>query len=76
MSTKLLTDITSFHELQDDLESLYYVILYSALQYLPHDKVPILPTIMMYVYGQHYTIPTGVFGGNGKDSMVQSRGHI
>jgi hypothetical protein len=31
-----------------------------------------LPAIMVHVFDQHYTMPTGVLGGNAKDFMVQS----
>jgi len=76
MSIKLLKDPTDLHELQDDLESFCYVVIYLALRYLPHNKVSILPAIMANVFEHHYNVPTGVFGGNGKDSMVASRGYI
>lgn len=76
MSIKLLTDPTDLHELQDDLESFCYVVIYLSLRYLPHNKVSVLPAIMKHVFEHHYNVPTGVFGGNGKDNMVQSRGYI
>ena len=76
MSIKLLTDPTDLHELQDDLESFCYVVIYLALRYLPHNKVSVLPVIMKYVFEHHYNVPSGVFGGNGKDNMVQRRGYI
>lgn len=31
---------------------------------------------MVHVFDQHYTMPTGVLGGNAKDFMVQSWGYI
>jgi hypothetical protein len=76
MSIKLLKDPTDFHELQDDLESFCYVVIYLALRYLPHNKVSMLPVIMKHVFEHHYNVSTGVYGGNGKESMVNSRGYI
>jgi len=76
MSIKLLKDPTDLHELQDDLESFCYVVLYLALRYLPHNKVSILPAIMTNVFEHHYNVPTGVFGGHGKYAMVGSRGYV
>ena len=76
MSIKLLKDPADLHELQDDLESFCYVVLYLALRYLPHNKVSNLPAIMANVFEHHYNVPTGVFGGNGKYAMVGSRGYI
>ncbi|KIM35933.1 hypothetical protein M413DRAFT_32162 [Hebeloma cylindrosporum] len=76
MSIKLLKDPTDLHELQDDLESFCYVVIYLALRYLPHNKVSVLPAIMANVFEHHYNVPNGVLGGNGKDSMVLTRGYI
>ena len=76
MSIKLLKDPADLHELQDDLESFCYVVIYLALRYLPHNKVSALPVIMANVFEHHYHISTGVFGGNGKNDMVLSRGYI
>jgi serine/threonine protein kinase len=76
MSIKLLTYPTTRHELQDDLESFCYVVIYLALRYLPHNKVSELPAIMTNVFEHHYNVPTGVFGGTGKESMVNSRRYI
>jgi hypothetical protein len=76
MSIKLLTDPTDLHELQDDLESFCYVVIYLALRYLPHNKVSALPTIMTNVFEHHYNASTGVFGGTGKECMVNSRRYI
>ena len=41
-----------------------------------HLHSALLPAIMKHVFEHHYNVPTGVFGGNGKDNMVQSRGYI
>jgi len=76
MSIKLLKDPADLHELQDDLESFCYVVIYIALRYLPHNKVSALPVIIANVFEHHYNILTGVFGGNGKNDMVLSRGYI
>jgi len=76
MSYRLLRDPSAYHELQDDLESFCYVVLYLALRYLPHNKVPALPVIMKKVFEEHSTTPTGVDGGDGKYSMFSNRKHI
>ncbi|KIM35930.1 hypothetical protein M413DRAFT_32159 [Hebeloma cylindrosporum] len=70
MSVKLLVDPTTLHELQDDLESFCYVVLYVALRYLPHNKVPLLPVIMKEVFEYHYHVPDGVRGGAGKGALI------
>ena len=76
MSINLLHEPTELHELQDDLESFCYVVIYLALRYLPHNKVSMLPAIMTRVFEHHYTVPSRVFGGGGKVSMVLTRGYI
>ena len=76
MSIKLLKNPTDLHELQDDLESFCYVILYLALRYLPHNKVSVLPAIMANVFEHHYNVPTAVLGGGGKSAMVHDRTYI
>jgi hypothetical protein len=76
MSIKLLLDPTDLHELQDDLESFCYVVLYLALRYLPHNKVPELRAIMANVFEHQYDMPTAVHGGGGKSLMVHHRAYI
>ena len=76
MSIKLLKNPTDLHELQDDLESFCYVMLYLALRYLPHNKVSVLPAIMANVFEHHYNMPTAVLGGAGKIAMVNDRIYI
>jgi len=76
MSIRLLRNPTAFHELQDDLESFFYIVLYLALRYLPHNKVPELPVIMAKVFEEHSTMPTAVVGGMGKYSLFNDGGHL
>ena len=76
MSIKLLKNPTDLHELQDDLESFCYVVLYLALRYLPHNKVSVLPAIMKNVFEHHYNVPNAVLGGGGKSAMVHDRTYI
>jgi hypothetical protein len=76
MSIKLLLDPTDLHQLQDDLESFCYVVLYLALRYLPHNKVPELRAIMANVFEHQCNMPTAVVGGGGKALMVNSRAFI
>ena len=76
MSIKLLKNPTDLHELQDDLESFCYVVLYLALRYLPHNVVPDLPMIMANVFENYYTAQTVVRGGIGKSAMVRERAFI
>ena len=76
MSIKLLKNPADLHELQDDLESFCYVVMYLALRYLPHNKVSVLPAIMANVFEHHYNVPTGVLGGGGKSAMVHDRNYI
>ena len=40
MATRLLTTPGKAHELHDDLESLWFVILYEALHFIQHNKPP------------------------------------
>ena len=76
MSIKLLKNPTDLHELQDDLESFCYVVLYLVLRYLPHNKVSVLPAVMTTVFEEHYNLPTGARGGNGKFAMIHGQGDI
>ena len=76
MSIKLLKNPSDLHELQDDLESFCYVMLYLALRYLPHNKVSVLPAIMAKVFEHHYNVPTAVLGGEGKSAMVHDQSYI
>ncbi|KIM35917.1 hypothetical protein M413DRAFT_32149 [Hebeloma cylindrosporum] len=76
MSIKLLDDPTTLHELQDDLESFCYVVLYTALRYLPHNHVTDLQTVIATVFEDHYTTRAEVRGGGAKMAVVNGRGAI
>ena len=69
MSTRLLTTPGKAHELRDDLESLWFVLLYEALHFVKHNKPPGIQ--MDIIFDQVRACPTtGVHtGGLGKRDL-------
>ena len=76
MSTRLLTTPGKAHELRDDLESLWFVLLYQALHSVKHNKPPEIQ--MDIIFDQVRVCPTtGVHtGGLGKTVLYFSGGVI
>jgi len=75
MSTRLLTDPGSKHTITDDLESHYFVLMWTALHWVKHNR-PGEPGIdMENIFDQQRPIPGGIVkGGAGKLEMYGSRG--
>jgi len=75
MSTRLLTDPESKHTITDDLESHYFVLMWTALRWVKHNQ-PSDPGIdMEYIFDQQRLLPGGILkGGGGKVEMYGSRG--
>ena len=72
MSTRMLTTPGKFHELCDDLESLWFVTLYEGLHYLKHNKPS---AIKMQTLFDHVDVcqETGTHvGGLGKQMLYLS----
>ena len=74
MSTKLLTDPGSKHTITDDLESHYFVLMWTALRWVKHNQ-PGDPGIdMEHIFDQQRPLPGGIVkGGAGKEEMYRSK---
>ncbi|KAG9226998.1 hypothetical protein CCMSSC00406_0008970 [Pleurotus cornucopiae] len=75
MSIDLLLGERRPHQISDDLESFFWVVLYYGLLYLPHNKVDNLYEIITAVFEQ-YTYYGEAKGGSGKDTMVMNGHYI
>ena len=76
MSTRLLTSPGKAHELHDDLESLWFVLLYEALHFVKHNKP--FGIQMDVIFDQaHVCSTTGVHtGGLGKSYLYSSEKNL
>jgi len=74
MSTRLLRRPGSRHTTTDDLESHYFVLMWTALHWVKHNQ-PSSPGIdMELIFDQQRPLSGGIVqGGLGKDSMYDSR---
>lgn len=62
------------HSIQDDLESIIYVVFYGGLRYLPHNASTLLNIFMNGFFNQSDKLPDGtVMGGVGKGINKTSR---
>jgi len=70
ISTRLLTDPGSRHTITDDLESHYFVLMWTALHWVKHNQ-PIGPPINMErIFDQRWSSPNEIVeGGAGKVLM-------
>ena len=75
MSTRLLTSLESRHTITDDLEFHYFVLMWTVLHWIKHNR-PGDPFIdMEYIFDHHWTLANGIVkGGAGKVLMYGSRG--
>ena len=74
MSTRLLTDPGSKHTITDDLESHWFVLMWTALHWVKHNQSndPIID--MEYIFDQQRPLPGGITqGGAGKERMYRSK---
>ncbi|KAF9648968.1 hypothetical protein BDM02DRAFT_3095524 [Thelephora ganbajun] len=74
MSTRLLTNPGSRHTITDDLESHYFVLMWTALHWVEHDQPDDPPIDMEHIFDQQRPLPGGIIkGGTGKAEMYDSR---
>lgn len=74
MSAKVLRELDPTHTLQDDMESLIYVVLYSALLHLPHNLQPKELTQFIETFFEQIEEWDGeLFGGTAKDVNIGNR---
>ena len=73
MSTRLLTNPGSKHTITDDLESHWFVLMWTALHWVKHNQSDD-PTIdMEHIFDQQRPLPGGITkGGSGKVAMYCS----
>ena len=75
MSTRLLTSPGSRHTIADDLESHYFVLMWTALHWVKHNRSGDPCIDMEHIFDQQRPLPSGVVkGGVGKEEMYRSRG--
>ena len=74
MSTRLLSHPGSKHTITDDLESHYFVLMWTALHWVKHNQ-PDDPGINMeFIFDQQRPLPGGIVrGGLGKKEMYESK---
>ena len=72
MSTKLLECPGSKHTLSDDLESHFFVLMWTALHWVKHDKAGGID--MEFIFDQQRTLAHGIVGGGtGKSYMYLTK---
>ena len=74
MSTRLLSKPGSRHTITDDLESHFFVLMWTALHWVKHDLYDGLSIDMEYLFDQQRPSPDGtISGGAGKLRLYESR---
>ena len=74
MSTRLLTSPGSKHTITDDLESHFFVLMWTALHWVKHNRSDAPAIDMEHIFDQQRPLPDGVIkGGAGKVEMYGSR---
>jgi hypothetical protein len=74
MSTKLLTNPGSRHTITDDLESHYFVLMWTALHWVKHNQSGYPGIDMEHIFDHQRSLPDGIVkGGSGKEDMYWSR---
>ena len=75
MSTRMLTNPGARHTITDDLESHFFVLVWTALHRVKHNKAGNIK--MDYIFDQQVSYEDGeVMGGAGKVQMYQSRSSL
>ena len=77
MSTRLLTSPGSRHTITDDLESHFFVLMWTALHWVRHNQPGRIP--MEYIFDQQWPLQDDdniVMGGAGKTQMYGSRNFL
>ena len=74
MSTRLLEIPGSKHTITDDLESHFFVLMWTALHWVKHNRSDGPGINMEYIFDQQQPLPEGIFtGGAGKVKMYRTR---
>ena len=74
MSTRLLTSPGSRHTITDDLESHYFVLMWTALHWVKHNRAGDPFIAMQYIFDHQWPLENGIVkGGAGKLAMYGSR---
>jgi len=74
MSTRLLTEPGSRHTITDDLESHFFVLMWTALHWVKHNRPEGSGIDMEHIFDQQRPLPGGIVrGGAGKVEMYGSR---
>ncbi|KAG5646473.1 hypothetical protein DXG03_003523 [Asterophora parasitica] len=81
MSCLLLMSISTrrekVHTIQDDMESLFYVIFYHCVRYFPHSKATATIYIIENIFQNRGKYADGtVVGGDNKRGMILNQAHI
>jgi len=66
MSAKLLRDPKKTNELNDDIESFVYVVVYTVLRYTRHNKLDVLSKLLHTIFEHKEKIDGDICGGSGK----------
>ena len=75
MSTRLLSHPGSKHTVTDDLESHYFVLMWTALHWVKHDQPGDSGINMEHIFDQQCSLPGDIIGGGtGKIVMYGTRG--
>lgn len=62
------------HTFQDDMESFFYVVLYAALRWLPHNHIEELGNIMSRYFNEYHEFEGNPEGGRAKASNREGNG--
>ena len=74
MSTRLLTNPGSKHTITDDLESHWFVLMWTALHWVKHNQSDNSTINMEYIFNHQQPLPGGITtGGAGKVGMYCNR---
>jgi hypothetical protein len=77
MSVFLLEKPDKVQDLQDDMESFFYVVLYHVVRYMNHNKLSEVTNIIEKVFDDYTEHADGqLTGGSGKSGMITRRLHI
>jgi hypothetical protein len=72
VSGKLLSDSSCVHGLEDDRESVLWVLLWISLRFTAHDQAPIDLATVLELFDEKFNTEDGVRGGRLKDHALVS----
>ncbi|KAF9465123.1 hypothetical protein BDZ94DRAFT_1189655 [Collybia nuda] len=77
ISTLNLLKPGKFHNVQDDMESFFHLVLYHGIKYLHHTPLPNARATMVTIFDECSVDPNGTYrGGEAKLAMFTNRRHI